>query len=102
MNKLSTEQQALLERAFDSLYSFINAKYNVDYSGNILCMVYNDIIHLNQCSTPEGVAWFADIVLKDRKIYLSTRKVEREIIYSERDYDLFYMSSKPTIFTIHF
>lgn len=102
MNKLSTEQQALLERAFDSLYSFLYAKYNVDYSGDILCMVYNDIIHLNQCSTPEGVAWFADIVLKDRKIYLSTRKVEREVIYSERDYDLFYMSKEPAIYTISF
>lgn len=102
MNRLNKTQLNLLNFALDKLYSFLKRKYNVDYRGNILFIVYNDIIRLNQCSFPEGVAWFADIVLKDRKIYLSIRKVERDIIYSKFDYDLFYMGSQPTIHTIEF
>ena len=102
MNKLSKTQQNLLEFALVKLYSFLKLKYNVDYTGNILCIVYDDIIHLNQCSCPNGVAWFADIVLKDRKIHISTREVERDTIYSKFDYDLFYMGSKPTIHTVSF
>lgn len=102
MKKLSKEQQALLECALDKLYSFLKKKYKVDYHGNILCIVYNDIVRLNQCSCYDNVAWFADIVLKDRKIYISTRKVEREDVYSEFDYELFYMSSIPIIHHVDF
>lgn len=102
MKKLSKKQLSLYEHALDELYAFLKRKYNVEYKGNILCMVYEGIIHLNQCSCQEGVAWFADIVLDDRKIYISTRTVERETIYSEREYDLFYMSKGPKIHTIQF
>lgn len=102
MKRLSKEQRALLECALDKLYSFLKEKYKVDYTGNILCMVYDNIVHLNQCSCPEGIAWFADIYLKERKIHLSTRKVERVTIYSKFNYELFYMGSKPTILTVSF
>ena len=102
MNKLSKTQLNLLEFALAKLYSHLKMKYNVDYTGNILCMVYDNIVHLNQCSCPEGIAWFADIYLKERKIHLSTRKVERDTIYSKFDYELFYMGSKPTIHTVSF
>lgn len=102
MNKLSKKHRELLERALDKLYSFLKGKYKVDYHSNIRCIMYNDIIHLYQCSCDDGVAWFADIVLKDRKINLSTRNVEREYVYSEFNYDLFYMSNDPIIHTIVF
>lgn len=102
MNKLSKTQLNLLEIALGKLYSHLKMKYNVDYSGNNLFCVYDDIIHLQQCSIPPGIAWFADIVLKERKIYFSIRKVERDTICSKRVYDLFYMGSKPTIHTLHF
>ncbi len=102
MNKLNKEQRAILESALDKLYTFLKGKYKVDYHSNIRCIVYNDIVHLYQCSCDDGVAWFADIVLKDRKIYISTRKVEREYVYSKFDYDLFYMSSTPIIHHVDF
>lgn len=102
MNRLSKTQLNLLDFALDNLYSFLKRKYNVEYGGNILCMVYTDIVRLTQCSCPEGVAWFADIVLKERKIYISIREVERDTISSKFDYDLFYMGSEPTIHTVSF
>lgn len=102
MNKLSVTQRNLLEFALAKLYSHLKMKYNVDYTGNILCRVYDNIVHLDQFSCPKDIAWFADIYLKERKIHLSTRKVKHDIIYSKFDYELFYMSSKPTILTISF
>lgn len=102
MSRLSKTQLNLLEFALAKLYSHIKMKYNIDYHSNIRCIVYNDIVHLYQCSCDDNVAWFADIVLKDRKICISTRKVKREYVYSKFDYELFYMSSKPTILTISF
>lgn len=105
MKNLSLIQQKLLECALEKLYAFLYTKYDVDYKGNIICMVYEDIVHLNQCSCPDRITWFADIVLKDRKIYISIREVERDKIYSinsERIYELFYMGSNPTLHTINF
>lgn len=102
MNKLSKTRLNLLDFALDKLYSFLKRLYSVDYSGNNVFSVYDDIIHVQQCSIPPGKAWSADIVMKDRKIYISIREAERETIYSRRDYDLIYMSSKPTIHTVSF
>lgn len=102
MNKFSKDQKELLESALDKLYAFLKGKFNVDYHSSIRCIVYNDIVHLYQCSCEDRVAWFADIVMKDRKIYLSTREVEREYVYSKLDYDLFYMSTTPIIHHIDF
>ena len=102
MNRLTKKQQALLESALDKLYTFIKEEYKEDYIGENVFAVYNDIIRVQQCSIPPGIAWFADIVLKDRKIYMSVRKAERDRIYSKRDYNLIYMSNDPTIHTIEF
>ena len=102
MNRLSKTQLNLLDFALDQLYSFLKRKYSVVYDGNNQFGVYDDIIHIQQCSMSPGIAWFADIVLKDRKIYISIREVEHDTINSKRDYDLFYMGSKPTIHTVSF
>ena len=100
MNKFSKEQQALLECALDKLYSFLKEKYKVDYHSNIRCVVYNDIVHIYQWSYDDNVAWFAFIMLKDKKINIFTRKVE--YVYSKFDYEVFYMSSTPIIHHIDF
>lgn len=102
MNRLSKTQLNLLDFALSKLYSHLKMKYNVDYDENNLFTVYDDIVRLQQCSIPPGIAWFADIVLKERKIYFTIRKVERDTIRSKFEYDLFYMSSNPTIHTLHF
>lgn len=102
MNRLSKTQLNLLDFALDKLYSHLKMKYNVEYTGNNIFGVYDDIIHVQQCSIPPAKAWSADIVLKDRKIYISIRDAERDTIFSRRDYDLIYMSSKPTIHTVSF
>lgn len=102
MNRLSKTQLNLLDFALDQLYSHLKMKYNVDYDGNNRFTVYGDIIHFRQCSIPPGIAWYADIVLKERKIYFTIRKVERETIRSKFDYDLFYMNSNYTTHSLHF
>lgn len=102
MKKLSKEQQALLECALEKLYSFLKKEYKVDYHSSIRCIMYNDIVRLFQCSCDDGVAWFADIGLQGRWIFLSTRNVEREYVYSKFDYDLFYMSDDTKIHTMVF
>ena len=102
MKKLTKEQQALLESALEELYSYLKRKFGIEYSGNIKCMVYEGVILINQCSFPKGVAWFADIVLDDRKIYVSTSKAELETIYSKREYDLVYMTLEFKLHTISF
>lgn len=103
MNKLSKEQQTLLEHALEKLYTFLKEKYNVDYSGNINCRVYGQIIRLNQCSLQHYIAWEVNIWLKERRIYLITREFERKrISFSEGGYDLLYMSTNPKIFNLYF
>lgn len=102
MNRLSKKQLNLLELALAKLYSFLKRKYSVVYTGNIMCAVYDDIVRFQQCSLPPGIAWFADIALKDRKIYISIQEVEHDTINSKFDYDLFYMGSKPTTYTLTF
>ena len=102
MNRLSKTQLNLLDFALDKLYSFLKRKYSVVYTGNNMFGVYDDIIHLQQCSLPPGITWFADIALKERMIHITIREVEHDTINSKRDYDLFYMGSKPTILTISF
>ena len=102
MEKLNKTQQKLFEHALDNLYDFLKNMYKIDYNGDIKCMVCEGVIRVNQCSFPKGVAWFADIILDDKKIYVSTRKAELETIYSERIYDLIYMSNEPEIHTIDF
>lgn len=102
MNKLSKKQQAVLECALDKLYTFLREKSNVKYNGSILCIVFNGLISLNQASTQDHIAWSADINLKERKIYLITREVKRQLINSERVYNLFYMGEKTTHFTLDF
>ena len=102
MNRLSKTQLNLLDFALDILYTFLKMRYSADYSGNNIFSVYDDIIHVQQCKIPPGIAWSADIVLKDRKIYISIREAERDTICSRRDYDLIYMKSKPTIHTVSF
>lgn len=102
MNRLSKTQLNLLDFALDKLYSFLKRNYSVDYNGKKLFSVYGDIVHLQQCSLPEGIAWCADIELENRKIHISTREVKRDEIYSKFDYSLFYMGPKPTIHTVSF
>lgn len=102
MNKLSKKQQVVLECALDKLYAFLKIRFNVDYDGNIFCIVYEDTVLLTQCSVQDYIAWFAYIALKERKIYLITREVKRDMVYSKRDYNLLYMGSVPTTFTLDF
>lgn len=102
MNKLSKEQQTLLEKAIAKLNTFLKEKYNVEYDNAILCLVYNDIIHLNHCSIQNKLYLYADIVLKERKIYISERKAEYDKIKSIFKYDLFYIVSGPNVYSIVF
>lgn len=102
MKRLTKKQQTLLECALDKLYTFIKEEYKEDYFGENVFAVYNDIIRVQQCSIPPGIAWFADIELKYRKIHMSIRTAERDKIYSKRDYNLIYMSNNPKIHTIDF
>ena len=102
MNRLSKTQLNILDCALDKLYSFLKTRFSVEYKGNIRFRVYDDFIHIQQCSLPPGIAWFADIVLKERQIYISIRDVEHDTINSKFDYELLYMGSKPTIITISF
>lgn len=102
MKKLTKEQQTLLEKAIAKLNTFLKEKYNVEYDNNILCLVYNDIIHLNHCSIQNGLYLYADIVLKERKIYISERKAEYDTINSIFSFDLFYIVSRPTVYSIVF
>ena len=102
MKKLTKEQQALLEKAIAKLNTFLKEKYNVEYDNAILCLVYNDIIHLNHCSIQNRLYLYADIVLKERKIYISERKAEYDKIKSIFKYDMFYIISRPTVYSIRF
>ena len=102
MKKLSKAQKMILERAIDKLTTFLKEKFNVECDDSLLLIVYNDIVRLQQCSIPNRIAWFADISIKERKIYIITRKVERELIYSLPSYSLYYMGSVPTTFTLDF
>ena len=102
MNKLSKEQQALLEKAIAKLNTFLKEKYNVEYDNSILCLVYNDIVHLNHCSIQNKLYLYADIVLKERKIYISERKAKHDKIKSIFKYDMFYIISRPTNYSISF
>ena len=102
MKKLTKEQQALLEKAIGTLNTFLKEKYNVEYDNAILCLVYNDIIHLNHCSIQNKLYLYADIVLKDRRIYVSERKAEYDTIKSIFKYDFFYIVSGPSVYSIVF
>lgn len=102
MKKLTKEQHTLLEHALDNLYDFLKNMYKVDYSGCNIFSVYKKTIRVQQCSIPPGRAWYADIILEDRRIYLVIRKAERETICSEREYDLIYFGTKTKIHTICF
>ena len=102
MNKLSKEQQALLEKAIAKLNTFLKEKYNVEYDNAILCFVYYDIVHLNHCSIQNKLYLYADIVLKERMIYISVRKAEHDKIKSIFKYDMFYIISRPTVYSISF
>ena len=102
MKKLSKEQQALLEKAISTLNTFLKEKYNDEFVNKILCLVYNDIIHLNLCSIRNGLYLYTDIALKDRKIYISERKAEYDKINSIFDFDLFYIVSRPSVYSIVF
>ena len=102
MNKLSKEQQALLEKAIAKLNTFLKEKHNVEYDNTILCLVYNDIIHLNHCSIQNGLYLYADIALTERKIYISERKAEYDTINSIFNFDLFYIVSGPKVYSIVF
>lgn len=92
----------ILERAIDKLNTFLKEKFNVENDDSLLFIVYNDIVRLQQCSIPNRIAWFADISIKERKIYIITREVKRELIYSLPSYSLYYMGSVPTTFTLDF
>lgn len=102
MNKLSKTQLNLLDLALRKLYSHLKMKYNVKYDGNIRLSVYDDFIHLTQCSCPPNIAWSADFYLKKRKICFTIRYAEHNKISSLYDYDLIYIGSEPTIHTLHF
>ena len=102
MEKLSKKQQALLERAIAKLNTYLKEKYNVEYDNTILCLVYDDIIHLNHCSIQNKLYLYADIILKERKIYISERKAEYDTINSKFKFDLFYIVSGPTVYSIVF
>ena len=102
MKKFSKEQQALLERATAKLNTFLKEKYNVEYDNTIICLVYNDIIHLNHCSIQNGLYLYADIDLKERKIYIFKRKAEYDTIKSIFSFELFYIELKPIIYSIVF
>ena len=102
MNNLSKKQQAVLECALDKLYTFLREKFNVDYYGNNLFQVYGDVVCFTQCLLSERIVWFAKISLKNRKIFLSTREVEREIVYSKYNYSLFYIGSNLTMYDLDF
>lgn len=102
MKRLSKTQLNLLDYALDNLYDFLKNMYKVDYSGYSILSVYKKTIRVQQCSFPPGRAWYADIILEDRKIYLVIRKAERETIFTEREYKLIYVGSKTTIHTISF
>ena len=102
MKKLSKAQKMILERALDKLYTFLKEKFNVEYDGSVLFIVYDDIVRLQQCSIQNRVAWFTDISLKERKIYIITREVERELICSLPGYSLYYMGAEPRTFNLDF
>lgn len=102
MRKLNKKQLTVLEHALNTLYAFLREKFNVEYTGKIFCVVYEDIVRITQCSTQDNIAWFVDIALKERKIYIITRKVEGDSVCPECDYTLFYMGSVPTTFQLDF
>lgn len=102
MKKLTKEQQVLLEKAIAKLNTFLKEKYNVEYDNAILCLIYKNIIHLNHCSIQNGLYLYADIVLKERKIYISRRKAEYDTINSIFSFDIFYIVSRPKVYSISF
>ena len=102
MKQFSKEQQTLLESALDKLYSFLKEQYKVNYSGCNTFSVYKRTVRVQQCSIPPGLAWYADIILEDRRMYLVVRKAEHYTICSERIYDLVYLGSRTKIHTICF
>ena len=102
MKKLTKEQQVLLEKAIAKLNTFLKEKYNVEYDNAILCLVYEDLVRITQCSTQEYIAWEVNIWLEERRIYIVTRKVEGDSVCPECDYTLLYMGSVPTTFTLDF
>lgn len=102
MNRLSKVQQALLECALDKLYTFLKEKFNVNYKGSIHCIVYDNLVKLNQGSTQDYITWEVNIWLEERRIHIVTRKVECHTIYSKRKYNTINMGSVPTIFNLNF
>lgn len=102
MEKLSKEQQAILECALDKIYSFLEVKFNVRYRGNHMLYIYGNIIELKQYSLLDHIAWYAIIDFEQRTIHVETREVERESFHSKHWYSLHYMSSQSQSFKLNF
>lgn len=102
MEKLSKEQQAILECALDKIYSFLEVKFNVRYRGNHMVNVYNNCVEFTQYSLKDRIAWLVSIDLKQRRIILITREVERDSFHSTHWYSLNYMGSQFETFYINF
>lgn len=102
MRKLNKKQLTVLEHALNTLYAFLREKFNVEYTGNIFCVVYEHLIRITQCSTQDYIAWEVNIRLEERKMYIVTRKVECDSVCPECDYTLLYMGSVPTTFKLEF
>ena len=102
MKKLSKNQQAVLECALDKLYTFLKEKFNVNYKGSIHCIVYDNLVKLNQGSIQDNISWEVNIWLYERRIHIVTRKVECHTINSKRKYDTFNMGAKTTTFNFNF
>lgn len=102
MNKLTKEQQALLESALDKIYSFLEVKFNVKYRGNHMLIVCNNDVEFTQYSLEDRIAWFVFIDLKRRTIHIVTREVESDSFHSKHWYSLNYVSSQSQIFKLNF
>lgn len=102
MKKLTKEQQTLLERALETLYTYIETKLHVEITHDYYCIVYRNTVRFFQCSIKNEIAWDVIINLKKRKIIIVTRKAEVEEIYSELNYELIYTGLQPTTYTLQF
>lgn len=102
MKKLTKEQKALLESALDKLYTFLEVKFNVKYRGNHMLNVCNTDVEFTQYSLKDRIAWFGFIDLKQRRIFLVTREIERDSFHSKHWYSLNYLSTQSETFYINF